>query len=77
MAWGSLGTNTSIPGGEPFEVPWPFLALHSPQWAEKLAEDDAWDDATGEWIGMGYLGISQDGNAWENGSYPTIIIKLI
>jgi hypothetical protein len=28
-----------------------------------------------DWKCLGYLGywISQDGNAWENGSYPTII----
>ncbi|CAK9027485.1 unnamed protein product [Durusdinium trenchii] len=26
-------------GGEPFELPWPFLALHSPKWAQKLAEE--------------------------------------
>ena len=29
-----------VSGGEPFEVPWPYLALHSPVWAQKLAE--AW-----------------------------------
>lgn len=26
-------------GGEPFELPWPFLAMHSPKWAQKIAED--------------------------------------
>ncbi|CAE7572059.1 unnamed protein product [Symbiodinium necroappetens] len=33
------GLLTFVVGGEPFEIPWPYLALHSPVWADKLAED--------------------------------------
>eukprot|EP00439_Symbiodinium_sp_Y106_P033284 s2915_g3.t11 len=33
------GLLTFVVGGEPFEIPWPYLALHSPLWADKLAED--------------------------------------
>ncbi|CAL1151066.1 unnamed protein product [Cladocopium goreaui] len=41
LARSRRGLLTFVVGGEPFEVPWPFLALHSPQWAEKLAEEPA------------------------------------
>jgi len=33
------GLLTFIVGGEPFELPWPFLAMHSPKWAKKMTED--------------------------------------
>eukprot|EP00434_Breviolum_minutum_P043799 symbB.v1.2.039060.t1/scaffold6325.1/size19000/1 len=39
LARSRRGLLTFVVGGEPFEVPWPFLALHSPTWADKLMED--------------------------------------
>lgn len=39
LARSRRGLLTFVVGGEPFEVPWPFLALHSPVWAHKLADD--------------------------------------
>ena len=30
---------TFVVGGEPFEVARPFLALHSPKWAQRLLEE--------------------------------------
>ncbi|CAJ1371516.1 unnamed protein product, partial [Effrenium voratum] len=39
LARARRGLLTFVVGGEPFEVPWPFLSLHSPVWAEKLAKE--------------------------------------
>ena len=39
LARARRGLLTFVVGGEPFEVPKPFLALHSPLWAQRLSED--------------------------------------
>ena len=81
--YGDPNTSNRSQVASPLRCPGPFWRFIRPSgrrsWRRTMGRF-----ATGEWIGNA-TGISwditdtvsQDGNAWENGSYPTIIMKLI